>query len=245
MPFCGVNAAVSALSRIAQWTRDRVDQDPGVTDHEPDGRSAVSQEEARNLLMGYRLTFPREVVVADARAAVQAAESIGFPVALTIVAPGATHQGDVGGVILGLTTGDEVFEAFTTASTWPMAVDRDASRFVVQQMISSGVELLLGAHRDPVFGLIVTVGRCGIYAEYENDVVHMTLPLSPHMVRRQIACLGFSEAVVEAVIGFGRLLEDHDDTISELEIIPLMAVPADSGGGAYVIDVVMVEGHFR
>jgi hypothetical protein len=230
-----------------------------AVDHEPDGRSAVSQEEARNLLMGYRLTFPREAVVTDARAAVQAAESIGFPVALTIMAPGVTHKRDVGGVILGLTTGRQVFEAFTIARALPMAADRDALRFVVQQMISSGVELLLGAHRDPVFGLIVTVGRCGIYAEYENDVVHMTLPLSQDMVRRQIAGLGFSaqmgaargnspvdlEAVIEAVIGFGLLLEDHDDTISELEINPLMAVRADSGGGAYVIDVVMVEGHIQ
>jgi acetate---CoA ligase (ADP-forming) len=272
IPFGGANAAVKALSRIAQWTRNRVDQADGVTnspawpyagqgpvtaavDHEPDGRSVVSWEDARNLLMGYGLTFPREAVVADARAAVQAAESIGFPVALKIMAPGVTHKSDVGGVILGLTTGEEVVEAVTTAKAGSMSAGRDASRFVVQQMISGGVELLLGAHRDPAFGLTVTVGRGGIYAEYENDVAHMTLPLSPDIVRRRIAGLRFSaqlgsargrspvdlEAVVAAVLGFGRLLEDHDDTISELEINPLMAVRADSGGGAYVVDVVMIE----
>ena len=96
--------------------------------------------------------------------AVTAATELGFPVALKIASPDILHKTEVGGVELGLTTADEVAEAFA-ALTGRVRLARPDARInnvLVSRMVTGGVETILGVQDDPTFGPVVMFGLGGI-----------------------------------------------------------------------------------
>jgi acetyltransferase len=72
------------------------------------GRELLTEVEAKAVLSAFRIPVVETRVATSVDAAVGAAESIGFPVALKILSPDITHKSDVGGVVLNLATGSEV-----------------------------------------------------------------------------------------------------------------------------------------
>jgi acetate---CoA ligase (ADP-forming) len=127
---------------------------------------------ARRLLETCGVSFCREAVVADADAAVAAAERIGYPVVLKADAAGLTHKTEAGGVVL-----DVPDAAAVRAACAALRVRTGATRFVVQERVGPGVELLLGARRDEVFGPVVVLGTGGVLTEVLRDVSVRLAPL--------------------------------------------------------------------
>ena len=90
-----------------------------------------------------------------------------------MLSPQITHKTDVGGVALNLATPDEVASAFERIVT--SAREKRAEALVegvtVQRMVidPSGYELIVGAKRDPVFGMVLLVGAGGTTAELYQD----------------------------------------------------------------------------
>ena len=116
----------------------------------------------------------------DARAAVDAAEAYGYPVALKIESPDILHKTEVQGVALGLQTPEAVSEACSRLidTARRLAPHARIEGVTVQPMIAGDVELVIGVKRDPVFGTVVMVGAGGIYIEVLNDVVFRKAPVT-------------------------------------------------------------------
>lgn len=111
----------------------------------------------------------------------------------TVVVKAATpiHKSDVGGVRTGLTTGAEAaaavesIRAALTAAGLPDA----AGRFLVQEQIASGLEMIVGCSRDPLVGPLVVVGRGGTAVELLDDVAVGVAPLTDDDVEAMLGSL--------------------------------------------------------
>jgi acyl-CoA synthetase (NDP forming) len=127
---------------------------------------------ARRVLETYGVRFCREAAVATVDDALAAAETLGYPVVVKVDAPAVTHKTEAGGVRL-----DVRDAAGVRAACAEMAARTGASRFIVQERVGPGVELLVGARRDEVFGPVVAVGTGGVLAEVVRDVSLRLAPL--------------------------------------------------------------------
>ncbi|PFG41094.1 acetyltransferase [Georgenia soli] len=136
-------------------------------------RSAWDEDEAKALVerLGFR-TMPRRACATDAEAHA-ALDAIGGPVAVKLLDAAVLHKTEIGGVRLGVRTHDELDEALTALRA------AGADRVLVERMAPSGVDLIVGARRDPVFGPVVLLGLGGTVAEALQDVSLRVAPLSP------------------------------------------------------------------
>jgi acetate---CoA ligase (ADP-forming) len=176
-------------------------------------------------------------------AAVAAAESIGYPVALKAASPALVHKTDVGGVHLGLRTGDDVRNAFATMQRVLGASMGGAN---VQPMADPGVELIVGVTRDPQFGPLVVFGMGGMAAELQRDTSLRLPPLTDIDVQEMLRSLRGSpllfgyrgsppvdtDALADVLTRVSRLAESLPE-LAELDCNPVIA----SSSGALVVDV--------
>ena len=122
---------------------------------------------------GVRVVTTRHAKTADEAAA--AADELGYPVVLKAGAPGLVHKTDVGGVRLGLDSGDAVREAFDAMQA---TLGDRMGDVLVQPMAAPGIELIVGVTHDPLFGPLVLLGMGGIAAELTRDTALRIVPLS-------------------------------------------------------------------
>ncbi len=111
----------------------------------------------------------------SAGAAAAAATAVGFPVALKAGAGAIIHKTDVGGVVLGLETEDDVRRAYETMAS---RLGTSLGGVVVQRMVEPGVETIVGVTQDPSFGPLVLFGMGGVAAELVRDTALRLVPLT-------------------------------------------------------------------
>jgi acetyl coenzyme A synthetase (ADP forming)-like protein len=145
-----------------------------------EGRTSLSAPEAKQVCDAYGISVPREGLATSPGEAVAIAEDIGFPVVLKIVSPDILHKTEAGGVLVGLATASDVTAGYETIVANAKAYDPDAdiTGVQVQQMLSEGTEVLIGAVTDPTFGPVVTFGIGGILVEVMRDVTFRLAPTS-------------------------------------------------------------------
>jgi len=203
---------------------------------------------------GVRTSEGRLVATVDE--AVAAAREIGFPVALKACATNLSHKSEHGLVKLGLTDP----EAVTTAAADVEARLRArgpaaaACRWLVERMAPPGVEVVVGAHRDPTFGPIVLVGLGGIFVEVLGDVAFGLAPLDRARATAMIHALrGYpllagargrapadEPALVDALVAVSELAWSARDRVAEIDVNPLIVQPR--GQGAIAVDALVVTG---
>jgi acetate---CoA ligase (ADP-forming) len=132
----------------------------------------VASTAAFSLLQQAGFTVARFALVADAREAAAIAEEMQFPVVLKAERSGILHKSDAGAVRLGLMNGAAVAEAFED-----FLRRLGAGPALLQQQAKPGVELVVGARRDPLFGPIVMAGLGGVWIEVLNDVALRVAPI--------------------------------------------------------------------
>ena len=145
----------------------------------PPGAPGLDEVRSKRILSGYGLRVPEERLAATAEQAVQAAEAIGFPVALKIVSPDIAHKTEAGGVALHLADAQAVRAAFDRVMAHA-GRHRPGARLdgvVVQQMVGRGVEMVLGARIDPHFGPLLLVGFGGVLVELLRDTAVRLAPV--------------------------------------------------------------------
>lgn len=152
---------------------------PFPVDVPPDGWLAPDQ--VFTLLASWGLPIAPWRIVADADAAAAAAQTLGFPCVLKAIRPNLVHKTEAGAVRLGLGDRAAVRDAFggfeRTLGQGPALVQAQAER---------GVELVLGAVRDPTFGPLVMCGLGGIWADALADVAVRLAPIGPTEARRAL-----------------------------------------------------------
>jgi acetyl coenzyme A synthetase (ADP forming)-like protein len=145
-----------------------------------EGRTSLSAPEAKRVCDAYGIAVPREGLATSTYEAVTIAEDIGFPVVLKIVSPDILHKTEAGGVLVGLTSADDVSAGYETIVENARSYDANAevTGVQVQQMLSEGTEVLIGAVTDPTFGPVVTFGIGGVLVEVMRDVTFRLAPTS-------------------------------------------------------------------
>lgn len=204
-----------------------------------DGPPDEAQSKAALAAAGVR--FAAERVAASAEEAVAQAEAIGFPVVLKVLSPDIAHKSEVGGVAVDLRDADAVRAAFArvTGNARAAMPGADLRGVTVAQMISGGVQTIIGAHRDPTFGPVVMFGLGGIYTEILKDTVLRPAPVGIDQARamireiRSFAILDGArgqapadlEAIAETIVAVSRFIAAQGPEVESVEINPFIALP--------------------
>lgn len=218
----------------------------------PVGQS-FNEAQAKALLAEIGIASPREVMGRTADEAAALAEEIGFPVALKIASPDIAHKTEYGGVRLRLGSRDEVAAAARAmqAGIAERLPEARIDGFLVSEMIVDGVETILGVHRDPAFGPVVTFGLGGVLVELLKDSACALAPLSLEAARGLAARIrtaplltGYRggpahdiEALAQAIAAVSRFAAANADRLESLEINPLVVRPG--AGGVLALDAVI------
>jgi acetyltransferase len=219
-----------------------------------DGRYAIGDAEAWDILKAYEMNIPRSELAKTADEAVKIAGEIGYPVVMKIASPDILHKTDVGGVKVGLESADQVRDAFDLMlfRTERYLPEAEIWGCQVQEMAPpGGMEVLIGMNRDPQFGPLVTFGLGGIYVEALKDVTFRIAPftrLDAEAMLTEIRSKALldgvrgkppvdKEALIKTLLRIGQFVQDYPE-IAELDINPLIVYP--EGQGALAIDMRLV-----
>jgi acetyltransferase len=246
-------SALAAMARRQEWLQqpEGTALEPAeVAAWRPAGRAALARREWSGGLAAYGIRLPAARLAANGDEAVQAARDIGFPVALKLASSHISHKSEVGGVVLNVADAAAVSAAYRQVIETARAARPDATLLGVwvQPMLSGGQEIIVGIRRDAQFGPLVLVGSGGIEVELQRDVALDMAPLTYAQAERLLdetqagarlkgwrgAPPGDRTAVLDTIVRLAQLACDLPE-IAELEINPLVVLPA--GLGALAVDV--------
>jgi acetate---CoA ligase (ADP-forming) len=207
--------------------------------------SALSEFDSKRLLAVYGIPVTEERLTTKRGEAVKAAESIGWPVVLKVSSPTILHKSDLGLVKVGLTSPKEVKAAFDE-----LMDARGAEAVLVTEMVSGGVETVVGVAQDDLFGPTVMFGLGGVFVEVLKDVTFRVPPFDRDEARRMIEEVkGYPlltgvrgrpkadlKALVDVILKVQRLAVDLSGDVAELDINPLVVKPK----GAIALDALVV-----
>ena len=240
--YPGIGAAVGALAALLP--RDPAPGAPAL----PAARALPDADGyfgARSLLEAAGIGFVAALHVADDAEVEAAARELGYPVVLKAL--GMLHKSDAGGVVVGIGGADEL-----RAAVADLRRRLDPPGYSVERMapVNDGVELIVGAGRDPRFGPVAAVGLGGIYTEIFRDVAVGLAPLDVAEAERMLLSLRGApllagargrppcdvRAAAEAAVALSQVAARHP-AVAEIEINPLL-VTAD---GAVALDARVIE----
>ena len=198
----------------------------------------LDEYRCKQLLAAHGVSASGERVATTADQAAAAADALGYPVVLKVLSPDIAHKTEAGGVKLRLATAAEVRLAFEDILANARRYDAAAriEGVLVGRMEVGVAELIVGATRDPVFGMTLTVGLGGILTELYKDVSHRVLPVDEAMAREMLGELkafplltgyrgrpqGDVDAACAAIAGFSRAVLAMGDQVQEVEVNPLL-----------------------
>ncbi|MBQ6640590.1 MAG: acetate--CoA ligase family protein [Saccharopolyspora sp.] len=213
-----------------------------------EGRSALTAPEGRALCGAYGIPTAAEAVADSAEEAVALAAELGGPVALKIVSPDILHKTDAGCVLTGVRGAAQVREGYARilANAREHDADAEIDGVQVQQMLTGGHEVIVGATTDPTFGKVVAFGLGGVLVEALRDVTFRMAPLEKFEARGMLddiaaadvlrgargAEVADADALAGVVQALSELVTDFPE-ISEFDLNPVFA----SAGGAVAADV--------
>lgn len=152
------------------------------------GRNNLLESEARELLEIYHVWLPQSEFVTTVDEAIQAANRVGYPIALKIVSTKIIHKTEVGGVILNIKSQSEVIVAYQKIleNVTNNVSSSEIEGMLLLPMAPKGQECILGMVRDPQFGPVIMFGLGGIFVEVLKDVSYRVCPLSEHDIDEMI-----------------------------------------------------------
>jgi acyl-CoA synthetase (NDP forming) len=196
------------------------------------------------------ILIPQSIIARSLDEAVRGAEKIDYPVVMKVVSRDILHKSDAGGVALDIEDKNEVIDAYQAILRNSRAYKADAhiEGVEISEMVTKGMETIIGARRDRTFGPMIMFGLGGIYVEVMKDVAFRALPINRKEILSMVKeirayplLLGVRgeekkdlDAVVDAIIQVGTILQKCD-RISDIEINPLMVY--EHGMGVKAVDV--------
>ena len=205
----------------------------------------LNEYESKKVLAKHGFSTPVSFMV-TAEKVLNAAKEIGYPVVVKVITEDLLHKTEVGGVGLNLRNESEVELALSTMIGL-------GEFFLVEEMIKDSVaEIILGVSVDAKFGLTMTIGAGGIFAELLDDKITFMLPISRLHVSRAInklrintllkgwrgRSLGDTESLIDSVLNLANFVESHIDSLVECEINPLIV--RNLGEKAIVVDALII-----
>jgi acyl-CoA synthetase (NDP forming) len=245
-PFLqGLEPTLRAMNALWFYAR-RQGQPPAALSPAP--ASDLSPATLDATLARYGVALPASRAVATPAEAQDAAEAIGFPVALKIRSPDILHKTEAGGVRLDLRSRAEVADAAAALIAAARATRKGARiEGVLVQQMACGVEAIVGARSDALYGPLLLIGAGGVLVELARDVALRLLPVAAPDISAMIDGLRLNQLLVgyrgraaadrsaleRTALALARFYLDHRSRIADIEINPLMVGPA----GAIAVDV--------
>lgn len=213
------------------------------------GRSNLLEEEGYEVLEAYGFPTPKSILCTTEQECMSAANQIGYPLVMKIVSPDIIHKSDAGGVKVGIKTDDELKNSFRTITENALKYKSDAKikGVLVQEMVKSAKETILGASQDPTFGPVIMFGLGGIYVEVLKDVVFRIVPIDEKEAINMVESIktikllkgvrgeksSDLKAIADSLQRLSQLVVDFPE-IKEFDINPLLVL--EEGKGARVVD---------
>jgi acyl-CoA synthetase (NDP forming) len=217
------------------------------------GAKSLTEPESYRLLEAFGLRAAPWEVVNDEIGAVEAARRVGFPVVVKIVSRQILHKTELGGVVVGLMDGESVTTAVQTmrATFNKRVLASSIDGFLVQRMVKSRVEVIIGMTRSPQFGPAIMLGLGGVFVEAIGRVEFLLPPFDEWDVGRMIEQTGLGavlrargavfeadvDALCSAVLALGDLVSSEFE-IEQIEINPLIVLP--DGAGVAAVDALIL-----
>ncbi|MGB7181582.1 MAG: acetate--CoA ligase family protein [Burkholderiaceae bacterium] len=214
--------------------------------------SIISEFEAKRILASNGIPIAREALATNAEQAVAAWREFNRPVVMKIVSPDILHKTEIGGVVLNINSADGVSGAFATLLERAGKAKPDAriDGVLVCEMISGGVETVMGVVADPVFGPTVVFGLGGVLVEVLKDVSFRLAPFSVAEAHRMIdeirgravldgvrgAPAGDVEALARSLAAMSVFAAANADNISSIDVNPFIVRP----DGVFAVDALIV-----
>jgi acetyl coenzyme A synthetase (ADP forming)-like protein len=181
---------------------------------------------------------------------VAVAERLGYPIVAKIIAPGVVHKTEVGGVIMGIESAEEVVVAAQTLAERTRAIGATLEGILLQREVREGIEALVGVASDPTFGPLIACGTGGTMAELMRDVCFRLHPVTDVDAGEMIKAVrlnrlldgyrgapaGDREALAQVLLKTSALVEVMPELV-ELDLNPIKVMRP--GSGAIVIDARM------
>jgi acyl-CoA synthetase (NDP forming) len=234
-------ARVKARQRVPSSAL--ISADKTVMLNEADSLNALAERGIP--VVPYRLVHSRAEAIA-------AFEAIGGPVVVKGCSADIAHKSELGLVKIGVKTREDAGDLYTEMED---IIRKHGSRFdgvIVAAMAGGRREIVIGAHRDPVFGPVVMVGDGGKYVEVFKDTALLLPPFTSDDVQRALAKLRIAplfegvrgeppmdlDALVDAVVKIGELMADASAKVMSIDLNPVML----NTNGCVVVDAVVFKG---
>ena len=254
---------LEAMNRFGDWLerpKDRpkhfpVDQEKVKTvfyNVRKAGRINLLEEEGYEVLAAYGFPTPKNILVTSEEQCIRTANEIGYPVVLKIASPDIIHKSDAGGVKVGLNNNDEVQRAFRSIieNARKYRTDAKIQGILVQEMVQSGKEIILGSKKDPLFGALIMFGLGGIYVEVLKDVIFRLAPVGQEEAKRMVESIktvkllkgvrsekpSDLQSIIDNLQRLSQLVTEFPE-IEEFDMNPLLVF--EEGKGACAVDVRM------
>jgi acetate---CoA ligase (ADP-forming) len=252
-PLQGLEDAMAAFAAAARLERRWAAADalPALPPAAPIAgeRRLLDEWRSKRLLAEHGLVLPEGRLAAPAEA-VAAARAIGFPVVAKIARPAIAHKTEAGAVALDLRDETALADAI---SRMELAAGMSIEQLLIERQVTGAVaELIVGVKRDAAFGLALVIGAGGVLVEMVADSATLLLPTTPAAIADALAGLrvarllggyrgrpaGDVAAAVRAIAAIVAAAEALGDRLVELDVNPLLVLPA--GQGAIAVDTLIV-----
>lgn len=212
------------------------------------GQKTLSEHESKQLLASYDIPVSPEILAPTAGKAQEAAEAIGFPLAMKACSAQLLHKTESDAVALNITSLPEVQNTFEKLAS----IEPTPDGILVQAMVTGKRELVVGLNRDPQFGPCVMLGLGGIFTEVLEDTAFRAVPFDRVEALDMAAELRGSkllgafrgeppvdlEIVADILLAVGKIALSHPE-ITEIDINPLIV---DPDGRCVAVDALVVLG---
>jgi len=196
-------------------------------------KGPLAENDVKDLLKAYAIPTTKYTLIRD-EADVEDIH-VTFPVALKVCSTKILHKTDVGGVQLDIKNKAELFRAFTVfRKKFP------SEPFLVDQMVSKGVEIIIGLIQDPVFGLSIMCGIGGIFTELYKDVTFRIVPIDRYDAEQMIEEIkgkklveGFrniranKQLVIDLLLKVSNMGQELDEHIDQMDLNPVFVYEDD------------------
>jgi acyl-CoA synthetase (NDP forming) len=210
--------------------------------------TSLSEWDAKQLVRSYGVATPREELVSSRDDAVAAAGRIGYPVVLKACGAHLLHKTELGLVRLGVPDAESVRTAYDELVA---RAPGEVQGVLVGELVTGGVEAIVGVARDALFGPVVMVGLGGVFVEVLKDVAFGVPPFDHGHAERMVRGLrGFPllqgvrgtspadvDALIDVVMSVQQLVLDHGDAIGEVDLNPVVVLPH----GAVALDALITR----
>ena len=217
-----------------------------------EGRLNLTIEEAFKIAEAYNIRVPKAAIAHSRAEAGELASSVGYPVALKVVSPEILHKTDVGGVVLNVRTQEEAEKNYDVVIRKARTLLPQANILgvLVQKMLPSGKEVIIGAVRDLQFGPLMMFGLGGIYVNFLRDVSYCLCPVTRSEAKEMIENTkaytllrgvrgeppSDIDSIVDVILRMSQIMSRFDEIV-EMEINPLFVYRKKEGCAAVDIRI--------